>query len=98
MSGGIAYVFDETGLFDDKCNLEMIDLEIIDSEEDEKELRNMIETHLKYTGSRKAAEILDDWETSLPHFIKVFPMEYKRVLGQMSKDDEATERKEVVND
>ncbi|NCC49970.1 MAG: glutamate synthase large subunit [Spartobacteria bacterium] len=98
MSGGIAYVFDETGLFDDNCNLEMIDLEVIDSKADEQELRGMIEAHLKYTGSRKAAEILEDWETSLSHFIKVFPMEYKRVLGQMSEEDEATEREEVVND
>jgi glutamate synthase domain-containing protein 2/glutamate synthase domain-containing protein 1/glutamate synthase domain-containing protein 3 len=98
MSGGIAYVFDESGMFDDRCNLEMIDLEIIESDDDAQLLREMIEQHLKYTGSRRAGEILDDWEVSLSHFIKVFPMEYKRVLGQMSKDDEATEREEVRND
>ena len=43
----------------------------------------------------KAAEILDNWEDTLPFFVKVFPMEYRRVLGKMTKEDEATERKEV---
>ena len=43
----------------------------------------------------KAREILNDWEASLPFFVKVFPMEYRRVLGKMSKSDEATEREEV---
>ena len=55
----------------------------------------MIQNHLKYTGSPKAAEILDSWENALPFFVKVFPMEYRRVLGKMTKEDEATERKEV---
>jgi glutamate synthase domain-containing protein 3 len=98
MSGGIAYVYDETGLFDEKCNLDMIDLELVRTKEDEAELKGMIERHLEYTGSPKAREILDDWDTALGHFIKVFPMEYKRVLGMMSRDDAETEREEVIND
>jgi glutamate synthase (NADPH/NADH) large chain len=98
MSGGIAYVYDETGLFDEKCNLDMIDLELVRTPEDEAELKGMIEKHLEYTGSPKAREILEDWETALGHFIKVFPMEYKRVLGMMSRDDAETEREEVIND
>jgi glutamate synthase domain-containing protein 2/glutamate synthase domain-containing protein 1/glutamate synthase domain-containing protein 3 len=97
MSGGIAYVFDENGMFDDRCNLEMIDLELMTEPEDQAELRRMIENHVKYTGSPRGQQILDTWEYSLPHFIKVFPTEYKRALGRMSKEDEAIEREEVVN-
>jgi glutamate synthase (NADPH/NADH) large chain len=58
----------------------------------------MIEKHLKYTGSARARDILENWETALPHFVKVFPTEYKRVLKKMSVADEATEREEVVRD
>ncbi|MBU0678437.1 MAG: hypothetical protein KJ626_09995, partial [Verrucomicrobia bacterium] len=98
MSGGIAYVYDETGRFDNNCNLEMVDLELMSAREDIEELLALIKNHLKYTGSRKAAYILDNWELCLPQFIKVIPMEYKRVLGLLKKDDEATEREEVVNE
>jgi glutamate synthase (NADPH/NADH) large chain len=98
MSGGIAYVYDETGMFDGNCNLEMIDLELVEDAADGKELKSMLEKHVKYTGSVKAAHILQHWEESLPHFIKVFPTEYKLVLGQMSREDEATEREEKVRD
>ena len=98
MSGGIAYVFDETGLFDDRCNLGMVDLELVTEPGDQRELRHMIEQHLRYTGSRRAQCILDDWESCLPHFVKVFPTEYKRALGMLSREDEAVEREEVVRD
>ena len=95
MSGGIAYVFDPERRLDTHCNLDMVDLEIVTDEDDIEELRQMIRRHEKYTGSMKAKEILDDWEACLPFFVKVFPMEYRRVLGKMSKSDEATEREEV---
>ncbi len=98
MSGGIAYVFDETGLFDNKCNLGMVDLELMTDAQDQAELRTMIERHLRYTNSRKAYAILDRWESSLPHFVKVFPTEYKRALGVLSQEDEAVERQEVERD
>ena len=98
MSGGIAYVLDETGLFDENCNLDMVDLEQVTSRSDEEELREMIEKHLAFTGSQRAAVILEDWSSFLPKFIKVFPMEYRRALGQMSREDEATERAEFVHD
>jgi glutamate synthase domain-containing protein 3 len=98
MSGGLAYVFDDTGLFDGNCNLEMVDLEQVTQRAEAAELRGMIERHMKYTGSRRAADILADWERSLPRFVKVFPMEYRRVLGQMSREDEATEREERRHD
>ena len=56
----------------------------------------MIEDHFRYTQSTKAQEILKDWDECLPSFVKVFPMEYRRVLGQMMKEDEDTEREEQV--
>ncbi|WDN88615.1 glutamate synthase (NADPH) large chain [Desulfosarcina sp. BuS5] len=95
MSGGIAYVYDPFQRFDDRCNLEMIDLELIREQEDIEELKTLIQKHHGYTGSKKAHEILINWEDSLPYFVKVFPMEYRKVLGKMSREDEATERQEV---
>jgi len=95
MSGGIAYVYDESRLFDSRCNLDMVDLELVAAEGDIKELRGMIKRHLDFTGSAKAASILDHWEAALPFFVKVFPMEYRRALGMMSKEDEAIEREEA---
>jgi len=97
MSGGIAYVYDETGNFDNQCNLGMVDLELVNSEEDRQELREMLEQHVFYTESVKGRILLDRWTDSLPRFVKVFPMEYRRVLGQMSREDEATQREEIVN-
>ncbi|MBL7076715.1 MAG: glutamate synthase large subunit [Kiritimatiellae bacterium] len=96
MSGGLAYVLDEDGMFDNNCNLEMIDLERADSDEDQNELKGMIENHVAYTGSTLGKKLLDDWDHYKRQFVKVFPMEYRRVLGQMSQDDEATEREEKV--
>ena len=95
MSGGIAYVYDPDRLFDRNCNLEMVDLELVREKKDIKEIKQMITNHVKYTGSKRASEILLNWDASLPYFIKVFPMEYRRVLGKMSKEDEATMRAEV---
>ena len=95
MSGGIAYVYDRHQRLDSRCNLDMVDLELVLDPSDREELERLIQNHKKYTGSPKAAEILDNWEDALPFFVKVFPMEYRRVLGKMTKEDEATERKEV---
>jgi glutamate synthase domain-containing protein 3 len=75
----------------------MVDLEVIDNQGDADELRQLITRHFQNTGSRKAESILSDWEMNVPLFIKVFPMEYRRALGLMSKEDEATTREEVVN-
>jgi glutamate synthase domain-containing protein 3 len=96
MSGGIAYVYDETGRFDNHCNLDTLDLELVSSEEDRERLRGLIQSHVTYTGSPKGQRILEDWERQVPRFIKVFPMEYKKALGRMSKEDAKTKRKEVV--
>ncbi len=96
MSGGIAYVYDPESKLDGRCNLDTVDLELVKDAQDVAELQRMIEQHWTWTQSKKAKEILDHWEACLPSFVKVFPMEYRRVLGQMMKEDEATQREEQV--
>jgi glutamate synthase (NADPH/NADH) large chain len=98
MSGGIAYVYDPIGLFDERCNLDMIDLERVEDARDEQELRAMIENHVRYTSSRRGQHILKHWERCLPYFVKVFPIDYKRALGRLSREDQTVERAEVVRD
>jgi len=95
MSGGIAYVYDPDQRFDGLCNLEMVDLDLVSEPSDIEELRQMIARHRTLTGSNRASDILSNWEARLPYFVKVFPIEYRKVLGKMSKEDEATERQEV---
>jgi glutamate synthase (NADPH/NADH) large chain len=95
MSGGIAYVYDPKQKFDGLCNLEMVDLELVKEPPDVEELKNMILRYFNYTGSQKASHIISHWDDCLPYFVKVFPIEYRKVLGMMSKEDEATERQEV---
>jgi glutamate synthase domain-containing protein 2/glutamate synthase domain-containing protein 3 len=92
MSGGLAYVYDEDGFFDSRCNLEMVDLDLLEPN-DEKVLKRLIENHLRHTGSRLAGDILGSWENEKGKFVKVFPMEYRRVLGEMSQADAATPRR-----
>ena len=82
MSGGIAYVFDEQGDFAEKrCNLDSVDLEPLLESEDVQLVREMITRHAELTGSGRAKWILDNWRDAVSHFIKVFPHEFKRVLG-----------------
>jgi glutamate synthase domain-containing protein 3 len=89
MSGGLAYVFDERGDFTEKrCNLDSVDLEPLLDTQDVEVVRNLIARHLELTGSRRAKWILDNWPEVVPRFIKVFPHEFKRVLG-VSRSDEA---------
>ncbi len=92
MSGGIAYVYDEKCVFNSRCNLSMVDLETLEDQAEIEEVKGWVENHLKYTDSKVAAEILADWDNNVEKFVKVFPVEYKRVLGQMSKEDAAIER------
>ncbi|MFH1743839.1 MAG: glutamate synthase large subunit [bacterium] len=87
MSGGIAYVHDETELFDTRCNLDMVDLESVWTIEDQTQLRAMIERHLKYTGSVRAEMILRNWESHLPLFVKVIPTDYRKVLERMRMEE-----------
>jgi glutamate synthase (NADPH) large chain len=82
MSGGIAYVFDENGDFTEKrCNLQSVDLEPLVEDADLATLRNLVARHAELTGSHRAQWILENWQEAVPRFIKIFPHEYKRVLG-----------------
>jgi glutamate synthase domain-containing protein 2/glutamate synthase domain-containing protein 3 len=82
MSGGIAYVLDEAGDFSEKrCNLAGVDLEPVMDSDDLNLLRHWIGKHFEATGSPRAKWILENWSQTLPKFLKVFPHEYKRVLG-----------------
>jgi glutamate synthase (NADPH) large chain len=82
MSGGRAFVFDDQGDFSTRrCNKSSVDLEPLESEADIAEVRALLERHRDYTGSPRAAWILEHWADAQPKFIKVFPHEYKRVLG-----------------
>ena len=82
MSGGIAYILDSAGDFRKRCNMGMVELESVSNDEDIAELRQLIENHAEYTGSTVAQQVLENWQTSLPQFVKVMPTDYKRVLRE----------------
>jgi len=87
MSGGIAYVLDNTGEFVDSCfNREMVDLDPVE-DNDHKRLRHLIENHSRYTQSTVAASILDDWQSALMNFVKIMPIDYKRALSRTIKNN-----------
>ncbi|MDR0479254.1 MAG: glutamate synthase subunit alpha [Burkholderiaceae bacterium] len=99
MSGGIAYVYDEDGQFAKRCNLAMVGLEPVLAEAeqrasvdpaiwhrgqtDEAQLKQLLQDHHRWTGSKRARELLDHWETMRGKFVKVFPHEYRRALGEI---------------
>jgi glutamate synthase (NADPH/NADH) large chain len=80
MSGGVAYVFDRDHTFRDRCNLDMVELESLAEESEAWLVRGLIENHARLTGSAQARRILDHWDHLLPMFVKVMPVDYKRVL------------------
>ena len=100
MSGGVAYVYDEDGSFVERCNTAMVSLDKVlsvaeqelggnkavwhNGVADEVALKKLIEDHHKWTGSLRARDILDHWAQSRAKFVKVFPTEYKRALGEMA--------------
>jgi len=83
MSGGIAYVWDASEQFGTRCNLDMVDLESVWTREDRSRLRALVERHAAATGSPVARGILDDWQARSALFVKVMPIEYRRVLARM---------------
>jgi glutamate synthase (NADPH/NADH) large chain len=85
MSGGFAYVLDLDGEFAKRCNPAMVDLEAITDSDDESALKRLIENHQKYTGSKRAAEILAAWAQYRAKFVKVFPKEYRRALAELGQ-------------
>ncbi|MDP3252516.1 MAG: glutamate synthase-related protein, partial [Hydrogenophaga sp.] len=100
MSGGVAYVFDEDGEFARRCNTAMVSLEKVlpaaeqeatmdraiwhREQADEVQLKKLLEEHNRWTGSKRARELLDTWAQSRGRFVKVFPNEYKRALGEIN--------------
>ncbi|MEY2977411.1 MAG: hypothetical protein RLZZ435_1550 [Cyanobacteriota bacterium] len=89
MSGGIAYILDRDRNFAQHCNPEMVDLEPLDDPEEIREVHDMIQNHAKYTGSTVAQALLDNWESTIPQFIRVMPRDYKRVLQHIKSAMEA---------
>ena len=91
MSGGVAFVLDRDGSFAaTQCNQTLVDLDPF-TEEDVSELRELIENHVRYTESALGQRILDDWEATLPLFVKVIPRDYKAALKRIAEEGEAQE-------
>lgn len=82
MSGGVAYVWNKDGNFDYFCNMEMVELSLIEEASYRKELHELIRQHYLYTGSKLARTMLDDWNHYADQFIQVVPIEYKKVLQE----------------
>jgi glutamate synthase (NADPH/NADH) large chain len=105
MSGGVAYVYDEDGQFATRCNTAMVSLDkvlteaeqatVLDTslwhrgQSDEAQLKKLLQDHNRWTGSKRARELLDNWDTARLKFFKVFPNEYKRALGELHAKKEA---------
>jgi glutamate synthase (NADPH/NADH) large chain/glutamate synthase (ferredoxin) len=100
MSGGLAYVYDEDGQFAARCNTAMVSLDKVlpaaeqeksvpraiwhRDQTDEAQLKKLLEDHHRWTGSKRARELLDHWSEARAKFVKVFPNEYKRALGEIN--------------
>ena len=80
MSGGIAYVWNPDGDFDFYCNMDMVELSLLESEEDRAEVKGLIQAHMERTGSPLASRILSEWDSHAAEFIKVLPVDYKKLL------------------
>jgi len=113
MSGGVAYVYDEDGRFAERCNTSMVSLEKVLSvaeqealldrgiwhrgQADEVQLKKLLEDHNRWTGSKRARDLLDNWVEARSKFVKVFPNEYKRALGEISaKKAKAANKQEAA--
>jgi len=86
MSGGIAFVLDEEGVFPSLCNRSMVDLEPVVKPHDVDLLQALVENHRRLTGSAPAQYVLENWDALLPKFVKVMPIDYRRVLEQMERE------------
>ncbi len=83
MSGGVAYVYDPQRSFDYFCNMEMVELSLVDDPADARELHRLVSAHFRHTRSPLAGRLLDDWDNALRDFIQVMPTEYRRVRESM---------------
>jgi glutamate synthase (NADPH/NADH) large chain len=89
MSGGVAYVLDDEGDFESRCNMGMVKLETIKADEDVEQVKILLGNHLQYTQSAVAENILTNWDEYQSKFIKVMPVEYKRVLDAIKRGKES---------
>jgi glutamate synthase (ferredoxin) len=85
MSGGVAFVFDPKNNFAQRCNTEMVDLDRIDTDEDDACVQRLLSNHARYTQSPVAQKILRDWTTTRTQFVKVMPRDYKHVLAVIAQ-------------
>ncbi len=83
MSGGVAYLLDEEGDFERRCNKGMVDLEPLEAAEDIRLVQDLIRKHAEHTQSTRATKVLANWDRTLPKFVKVMPRDYKRALNAM---------------
>ncbi|MFT7003230.1 MAG: glutamate synthase domain-containing protein 2/glutamate synthase domain-containing protein 1 [Sulfurimonas sp.] len=88
MSGGIAYIYDKNNNLSHRINKGSVDIDKIETDADNAEVKAMIENYLKYTGSKEAQEMLDNWQSVKTDFIKVMPVDYKRVLKEQAQKKE----------
>jgi glutamate synthase (NADPH/NADH) large chain len=86
MSGGVAYVFDPQQNFRTRCNLEMVELEPLADDSDLWLVRGLVEDHVRFTGSPRGKKLLDNWDHVAARFVKVMPIEYRRVLEQRRRN------------
>ena len=99
MSGGIAYVWNEDGTFEDRFNDGMANLEeVVAGSIDDEQLRSLIDAHLHWTGSTVADALLNDWRNSLPKFVKVMPRDYARVLRDRAESGNGSVGLDEVRD
>ena len=96
MSGGVAYVLDAEGTFENRCNKELVDFDPLDSD-DLKELRRLIQNHFDNTNSDVAQDILVNWDKKIKDFIKVMPRDYKKVLLRRKVESLQADNKEVTH-
>ena len=82
MSGGVAYVYDPRHTFDYFCNMDMVEINLLEDNISRKELLELIRQHYLHTGSALAGRMLDDWNRVVEDFVQVVPIEYKRVLQE----------------
>ncbi len=87
MTGGIAYVYDRSETFSMRCTMETFDIESVWQENDIKELRTLLEKHVRYTESALAKFILDNWQMQVSFFLKVIPLEYKKALARIKNTE-----------
>jgi glutamate synthase (NADPH) large chain len=95
MSGGIAYIYDPLGVFPRKCNLEMVELQKLGAE-DRETVHQLVTNHYKFTQSEAAGQLLADFQNKAKHFVKIMPLEYKRILEE--KNPQQKLRLEEVSD